>query len=113
MGDESEWPYPGDGEGPVHEVDLAPFRINRYAVSNRHFAEFVEGTGWRTDAERCESSLVFGGLLPDDFPPTRGVESALQYCCWVRTPSAIWPSCCLIIAVVLQTGATRSVKRSR
>ena len=23
MGDESEWSYPGDGEGPVHEVELA------------------------------------------------------------------------------------------
>jgi sulfatase modifying factor 1 len=76
MGDESEWSYPGDGEGPVHEVELTPFRIDRYAVTNRQFNEFVDATGWRTDAERFEWSFVFGGLLPDDFPPTRGVESA-------------------------------------
>ena len=50
-------------------MELTPFRIDRYAVSNLQFAEFVEATRWRTDAERYEWSFVFGGLLPDDFPP--------------------------------------------
>ena len=72
MGDESEWSYPGDGEGPVHDVDLAAFLIDSHAVTNRQFADFVDATGWRTDAERYEWSFVFGGLLPDDFPPTTG-----------------------------------------
>jgi sulfatase modifying factor 1 len=87
MGDESEWSYAGDGEGPVHEVDLTPFRIDRYAVSNRQFAEFVEATGWLTDAERFGWSFVFGGLLPDDFPPTRGVEGAPW---WRQVIGADW-----------------------
>jgi sulfatase modifying factor 1 len=87
MGDESEWSYPGDGEGPVHEVDLATFRIDRYAVSNRQFTEFVGATGWRTDAERFEWSFVFGGLLPEDFPPTRGVEGAPW---WRQVIGADW-----------------------
>ena len=87
MGDESEWSYPGDGEGPVHEVELTPFRIDRYAVTNRQFNEFVDATGWRTDAERFEWSFVFGGLLPDDFPPTRGVESAPW---WRQVMGADW-----------------------
>ena len=34
MGDDSVWAYPGDGEGPVHEVTLDAFRIDRYAVTN-------------------------------------------------------------------------------
>jgi formylglycine-generating enzyme required for sulfatase activity len=76
MGDESVWAYPGDGEGPVHEVELGPFRIDRYAVTNAAFAEFVDATGWRTDAERYGWSFVFAGLLPDDFPDTRGVAGA-------------------------------------
>jgi formylglycine-generating enzyme len=87
MGDDSEWSYPGDGEGPVHEVHLVPFRIDRFAVSNRQFAEFVEATGWRTDAERFQWSFVFGGLLPDDFPLTRGVESAPW---WRQVMGADW-----------------------
>ncbi len=87
MGDESKWSYPGDGEGPVHEVDLPPFRIDRFAVSNRQFAAFVDATDWRTDAERYGWSFVFGGLLPDDFPPTRGVEQAPW---WRQVMGADW-----------------------
>lgn len=33
MGDESAWAYPGDGEGPVHEVVAGPFAIDRSAIS--------------------------------------------------------------------------------
>ena len=76
MGDESDWAYPGDGEAPVHEVSLPGFEIDRHAVSNDRFAAFVAATGWRTDAERFEWSFVFAGLLPDDFPDTRGVQGA-------------------------------------
>jgi formylglycine-generating enzyme len=87
IGDESAWSYPGDGEGPVHTVELTAFRMGRYAVSNQQFAEFVEATGWRTDAEKFGWSFVFGGLLPDDFPPTRGVESAPW---WREVMGADW-----------------------
>ena len=76
MGDESVWAYPGDGEGPVHEVTLGAFRIDRFAVTNDAFARFVEGTGWTTDAERFGWSFVFGGLLPEGFPDTRAVAGA-------------------------------------
>ncbi len=87
IGDTSEWAYPGDGEGPVHDAVLAPFRIDSVAVTNRRFAEFVADTGWRTDAERYGWSFVFGGLLPDEFPPTRGVESAPW---WRQVMGADW-----------------------
>src|SRR4051794_17614679 len=30
--------FPGDGEGPVREVELSAFAIERLAVSNRRFA---------------------------------------------------------------------------
>ena len=76
MGDDSVWAYPGDGEGPVHDVALDAFRIDRYAVTNDAFARFVDATGWVTDAERFGWSFVFGGLLPDGFPDTRGVAGA-------------------------------------
>ena len=77
MGDDSVWAYPGDGEAPVHDVELAAFRIDRYAVTNDAFAAFVDATAWTTDAERYGWSFVFGGFLPDDFPDTaRGVVGA-------------------------------------
>ena len=76
VGDDSIWAYTGDGEGPVHEVELGSFRIDRYTVANSEFAKFVDATGWRTDAERYGWSFVFAGLLPDNFPEARGVVGA-------------------------------------
>ena len=87
MGDESVWAYPGDGEGPVHEVALDAFRIDRYAVTNDAFAAFVDATGWKTDAERFGWSFVFGGLLPEGFPDTRAVVGAEW---WRQVDAAEW-----------------------
>jgi formylglycine-generating enzyme len=44
--------------------------------SNDQFAALVAATGYFTTAEREGWSFVFGGLLPDDFPPTRAVAAA-------------------------------------
>ena len=87
IGDDSKWAYPRDGEGPVHNVHLPPFSIDAFAVSNRMFHEFVEATGWRTDAEKYGWSFVFVGLLPDDFPETRGVQGAPW---WRQVMGADW-----------------------
>jgi formylglycine-generating enzyme len=74
-------------EWPVREVLLAPYRIARTAVTGAEFAEFVAATGHRTDAEAYGWSFVFGGLLPDDFPPTRGVAQAPW---WREVHGADW-----------------------
>ena len=37
---------------------------------------FVDDTGYVTEAEEIGWSFVFGGLLPDDFEDTRGVQGA-------------------------------------
>ena len=59
MGDTFAEGYPSDGERPVHEVRLSPFRIAATTVTNSQFAAFVGATGHRTDAERFGSSAVF------------------------------------------------------
>lgn len=87
MGSEADDAYPGDGEGPVHPVELSPFAIDAHAVSNERFAAFVEDTGHLTEAERFGWSFVFGGLLPDDFPETRSVTSAPW---WRQVFDASW-----------------------
>jgi sulfatase modifying factor 1 len=76
MGSEDRDGFPADGEGPVRQVTLSPFWVDPVAVSNARFADFVEATGHLTEAERYGWSFVFGGLLPDDFPPTRGAAQA-------------------------------------
>ena len=87
MGDVGPLAYPGDGEGPVRRVRLDPFHVDACAVSNADFERFAEATGHVTDAERYGWSFVFGGLLPDDFPPTRGVAHAPW---WRQVEGADW-----------------------
>ena len=87
MGSEDRFAYPGDGEGPVGRVTVSPFSIDAGAVTNEQFGEFVEDTGFVTDAERFGWSFVFADLLPDDFPPTRAVASA-QW--WRQVEGTSW-----------------------
>jgi len=87
MGSGDSLAYPDDGEGPVREVETSPYQIDVHAVSNAHFAAFVDDTGHLTEAERFGWSFVFAGLLPDDFPPTEGVAAAPW---WRKVDGADW-----------------------
>src|SRR2546429_6370670 len=87
MGSEDRFAYPGDGEGPVREITLSAFTIDAFAVSNSEFAGFADETGFVTDAERLGWSFVFAGLLPDDFPPTRGVAATPW---WRQVEGSSW-----------------------
>ena len=87
MGNDGPSAYPGDGEGPPRRIRLEPFRMDRHALSNAEFAAFVEDTEHVTEAERFGWSFVFAGLLPDDFPPTRGAAHAPW---WRQVEGADW-----------------------
>ncbi len=68
--------FPADGEGPVREVRVDRFWVDRYALSNKLFARFVQETGYQTEAEKFGWSFVFHLFLPPGHPPTRGVGEA-------------------------------------
>src|SRR3954447_4081442 len=87
QGNESGDGYPQDGETPVHEVQLSPYRVGQFTVTNQLFGRFAAETGHRTDAERFGWSFVFGGQLPDDFPETRGGPAAPG---WRQVYGADW-----------------------
>jgi formylglycine-generating enzyme required for sulfatase activity len=87
MGHDDDDGYPADGEGPEHEVELSPFSIDVTTVSNSMFHDFVAATGYVTEAEHYGWSFVFAGLLPDDFPPTRGVA---QTPWWRQVEGSDW-----------------------
>jgi len=55
---------PGDGEGPVREVSVAPYAIDAHCVSNERFAAFVEATGHVTVAEIAPDAADFPGADP-------------------------------------------------
>ena len=56
--------WPEDGEGPVREVTLDPFYLDATAVTNARFEQFIEATGYTTEAERFGWSYVFHLLVP-------------------------------------------------
>jgi formylglycine-generating enzyme required for sulfatase activity len=89
MGTEDPDGFAGDGEGPVREIDLAPFAIDETAVTNAQFARFVEATGHRTDAETFGWSFVFYKLLSDAMLATRP-QLVVEAPWWCALPGACW-----------------------
>ncbi len=76
-----------DGEEPIRLVDLKPFRISQTTITNDQFAEFVNATGYITDAERFGWSFVFWSDIPGDIQYTQGV-AAFEW--WRRVDGANW-----------------------
>lgn len=87
MGNEDATAIPGDREGPVRKVATEAYMIDAHAVTTERFAAFVKATNYRTTAETEGWSFVFGGFLPDDFSPTRGVAQAPW---WRQVYGADW-----------------------
>jgi formylglycine-generating enzyme required for sulfatase activity len=63
MGTDDAEGFPDDHEGPVRPVTVAPLRMSRTTVTNRHFQLFVDDTGYVTQAEQFGWSFVFHLLL--------------------------------------------------
>jgi formylglycine-generating enzyme len=85
-------------EGPIHEEWVKPFALDRFAVTNADFAEFVAATGYVTTAERPLDPAMFPGAELDSlapgslvFTPTAGpvdLGDWRQWWSWV--PGASW-----------------------
>ena len=94
MGSEEFYP----DERPVHERTVAPFRIDRYEVTNAQYAAFVDDTGYVTVAERELDPAKFQGADPADlvpgsmvFTPTAGPVDLRNWRNWWRwQPGAFW-----------------------
>ncbi len=66
MGTDSNEGFPQDGEGPVREVIVDSFYIDKCPVTNAQFGEFVTATAYETESERFGWSFVFEGHIPVD-----------------------------------------------
>ncbi|MGM0904176.1 MAG: formylglycine-generating enzyme family protein [Bacillota bacterium] len=88
MGTNSKEGFPTDGEGPVRKVKVNPFLIDRYAVSNAEFAEFVKDTGYITEAEQFGWSYVFYGFLSPEI--ARHVQRVISSPWWCGVKGAFW-----------------------
>jgi len=88
MGNEEYDARPGDGEGPVHEVELDAFSIDTTSVTNAAFRRFVEETGYRTEAETFGFSAVFYLALQADRADVMGEASGTPW--WLGVREADW-----------------------
>lgn len=61
---------------PEHTVELSPFKVGRYEITNWEFSQFVKATGYVTLAERNKDAMVFR-LGLDEFE-------------WVEDSTANW-----------------------
>ncbi|RMI33987.1 formylglycine-generating enzyme family protein [Nocardia stercoris] len=85
-------------EGPVREVTVESFRIQRHQVTNAQFAVFVAATGYRTVAERDLDPANYPGAPRENLQPgsmvfhrTAGPVDLRDMSQWWRwTPGACW-----------------------
>jgi formylglycine-generating enzyme len=94
MGSEDFYPE----ERPVHEVTVDGFWMDRYPLTNDHFAQFVDATGYITLAERELNPADFRGAPPENLVPgsmvfkkTRGPVDLKNYSKWWSwVPGTCW-----------------------
>lgn len=53
-----------DGESPLRKQKINDFYIDNTSVSNRRFAEFIDATSYKTEAEKIGWSFAFFNHLP-------------------------------------------------
>ncbi len=82
--------FPADGEGPVRSVVLDPFELDRDPVTNRLFAQFVEATGYRTEAERFGWSFVFWSHIAKRKFRELVEDTVAGTPWWCKIPGACW-----------------------
>ncbi|MFV0374100.1 formylglycine-generating enzyme family protein [Microbacterium sp.] len=88
MGDAAGDRNPGDGEVPLHEVEVPAFTIDETTVTNEAFAAFVDATDYRTEAEEFGFSAVFHLALAAPESDIMGQPAATPW--WFGVRGAHW-----------------------
>jgi len=79
-----------DGEGPVREINIDSFWIDRTTVTNDDFAAFVEATGYVTEAETYGWSFVFHNQIPKGHRKHVQLVNVERTSWWARLDKADW-----------------------
>ena len=89
MGTDSREGFPADGEGPERPVRVDPFYIAPYAVTNTQFQQFVEETGYVTEAEQFGWTYVFHLFVSEEMKrEVANVPQATPW--WYVVNGAYW-----------------------
>jgi len=88
MGAETSY-YPADGENPLRNVFVSPFKLDATEVTNEQFTKFVTETSYTTEAETFGDSFVFEHSLSQGIIDTVDqVVAAAPW--WFRVSGAYW-----------------------
>jgi formylglycine-generating enzyme required for sulfatase activity len=91
MGTNNALAYPADGEGPKRTVVLDEFWIDDAAVTNQAFSEFINATGYQTEAEITGWSFLPEFLVSElDTDFLLGRSSSTPW--WIGVKGANWRS---------------------
>jgi formylglycine-generating enzyme required for sulfatase activity len=92
MGTDYADSFPLDGEGPVREITLSSFFIDKTPVTNEQFREFIHSTGYKTEAETFGWSFVFWSHIPPERFSTLVEDTVAAAPWWCKVPGANWNS---------------------
>jgi len=90
MGTEDKEGFPTDGEGPIREVTIDPFYMDRHPVTNEQFREFVQATGYKSEAEQYGWSFVFHRHIPKEQWDRLVDTTAPGVRWWCKVTGAYW-----------------------
>ena len=78
---------PIDEESPGRYREIESFRMMQTAVTNAMFKDFIEDTGYKTDAQRFGWSFVFYDLLANQH---KAIQSVAGSQWWYKVEGACW-----------------------
>lgn len=82
--------FESDHEGSVRNVTVDSFYLDKYEVSNQKFSEFVQKTGYKTEAEEFGDSFIFEMLVPESEKEKYKDFRAVQAPWWIKMKGVSW-----------------------
>ncbi|XP_018333939.1 formylglycine-generating enzyme-like isoform X2 [Agrilus planipennis] len=82
--------FVSDYEGPVRNVTVATFYLDAHEVSNIQFMEFVEQTGYKTEAEVFGDSFIFEMFISKEEQEKHKDYRAVQAPWWIKMMGVSW-----------------------
>lgn len=82
--------FESDHEGPLRNVTVESFYLDKYEVSNQNFYDFVRETGYKTEAEVFGDSFVFEMALPKEEREKYQDVRAVQAPWWIKMKKGMW-----------------------
>lgn len=82
--------FEADFEGPIRNVTVDPFYLDKFEVSNEDFSTFVEQTGYITEAEKFGDSFIFELLIPEKDRKKYDDFRAVSAPWWIKMKGVNW-----------------------